>query len=130
MMSHLAAIAVVLAFIGPDMAGGFVCAESGNGCRGMARMACCAMAKMPGASPAARLCCETVCGESPGDVPTAQPPAGAQQLDFSQPATKIRVEPPDRLFATLLTVSVRSAESSLLYHDPPDLFLHHSSLLI
>lgn len=129
MLHRIAALLVVLAFIGPEVAGGFACAESG-GCHGMARMACCAMAKLPGASPAAVLCCQTVCGESTDDTPTAQPAAGAQQLDFSQPVTKVRVEPSDRLFAAQLVVSMRSAESSLLYHNPPDLYLHHSSFLI
>lgn len=130
MLHRLAALLIVLAFIGPEVAGGLVCAESGSGCHGMARMACCAMAKSPAASPAAMLCCQTVCGESTGDTPTAQPQAGAQQLDFSQPAAKIRVEPSDRLFAAQLTVSMRSTESALLYHNPPDLFLHHSTFLI
>jgi hypothetical protein len=130
MLHRLAALFIVLAFIGPEVASGFACAESSGGCHGMARMACCAMAKSPAASPAAMLCCETVCGESTGDTPTARPPSGAQQLDFSQPVTKVKVEPSDRLFAVQLAVSMRSAESSLLYHNPPDLYLHHSTFLI
>ncbi|HKQ05636.1 MAG TPA: hypothetical protein VJ464_10925 [Blastocatellia bacterium] len=129
MLHRLAALVIVLAFIGPELAGGLVCAES-SGCHGMARMACCAMAKSPAASPAAMLCCQTVCGESTDDTPTAQPQASAQQLDFSQPTVRVRVEPSDRLFAAQLAVSMRSAESALLYHDPPDLFLHHSTFLI
>ena len=130
MLNRLAAIVIVLAFIGPEMAGGFVCAEGSGGCHGMAKMVCCAMAKGPGASPAARLCCQTVCGESTDDSPTAQPPAGAQQLEFSQPAAEVRVTCPDGFFAAQVAVSMRSAASSLLYHNPPDLFLHHSSFLI
>lgn len=129
MLHRLAALLIVFAFIGPGVAGGSVCAESG-GCHGMARMTCCAVAKIPGASPAAMLCCLTVCGESPDDVPTAQPAVSAQQLDFTQPLAKVRFEPSDRLFAAQLAVSMRSTESSLLYHDPPDLYLHHSTFLI
>src|SRR5215475_3245784 len=98
MMHRFAALLIVLSFVGPEVVGGLACAESG-GCHGMARMACCAMAKMPGASPAAMLCCQTVCGESPNDTPTAQPATGAQQLDFSQPISKIKAEPAHRLFA-------------------------------
>lgn len=130
MLHRLAALLIVFAFIGPVVAGGLACAESGGGCHGMARMACCAMAKVPGASPAAMLCCQTVCGESTDDTPTAQPITDAQQLDFTQPVTKVKVEPSDRLFAAQLAVSMRSAESSLLYHDPPVLYLHHSTFLI
>ena len=129
MLHRLTALLIVFAFIGPVVAGGLACAESG-GCHGMARMACCAMAKVPGASPAAMLCCQTVCGESTDDTPTAQPNTGAQQLDFTQPVTKVKVELSDRLFAAQLAVSMRSAESSLLYHDPPVLYLHHSTFLI
>lgn len=130
MLNRLAALVIVLAFVGPDLAGGLVCAESGSGCHGMARMACCAMAKAPAASPAARLCCEMVCGESTGDMSIAQPPAGAQQLDFTQSVVKVRVEPLNRFFAAQFAVSMRSAESSLLYRNPPDLFLRHSTFLI
>ena len=129
MLKRLAATFVLLAFVGPVWAGGLVCAEGGY-CHGMARMACCAMAKSPAGSRAAMLCCWTVCSKSTDETPAAIPEAAAQSQDFSQAVASISFDPADRLFGALLAVSMRSADSSLLYQDPPDLYLQHSNFLI
>jgi len=127
MLKRLAALFLLLAFVGPMMAGGYACTASGE--RGSGEeMACCKQAQSPSGSSVAKLCCETVCGESTGGTPIT--PSGA----VPQPqAPALHVEVPNIASVNLLPavdLSARSANYSLLYHSPPDLYLHNSVFLI
>lgn len=136
---------MVLLFAGQSLAGGIVCGvdaissgfsrsdeaaypmQSTGGCD---EMACCAQGQAPTGSVVAMVCCEVVCGE----------PTGGAQFNFAPPAlapappvVTIRLVSLDALGeveASNAVLSARSAESSLLHHHLPDLFLSHSAFLI
>jgi hypothetical protein len=136
---------MILLFAGQSLAGGIVCGvdaisngfsrsdeaaypmQSTGGCD---EMACCAQGQAPTGSVVAMVCCEVVCGE----------PTGGAQFNFTPPAplpappvVTVRFVSLDALGeveASNAALSARSAESSLLRHHPPDLFLSHSAFLI
>jgi hypothetical protein len=127
MLKRLTTLFLVVAFAGPIMAGGYACASDGE--RGSAKeMACCKQAESPSGPAVAKMCCEMVCGESTGGTPIT--PSGAAP----QPqAPALHIEVPNIAAVDLLPtvdLSARSANDSLLYHSPPDLYLHNSAFLI
>lgn len=82
------------------------------------------------ASPAAKLCCETVCGKETSDVPSTPPAALAATLIPAVPVAEIRVELFDDVRATRVPVALKSVEASVAHQDPPELFLQKATFLI
>lgn len=127
MLKRLAAFSLVLLFAGNALAGAFAC---GQGDRSSAvEMACCVLAKSAGASPAAVMCCEVVCGESGGTSGTQSEDA----VRLRVPALPVAPHPAasfDQLLASSLRPLTRPADVSLLGPTPPDLYLQNSSFLI
>jgi hypothetical protein len=143
MLKRVAALLMALLFAGQAMAGGIVCGvdDIGNsfnhtdeaacptqGTGEYDEMACCARGKSPTGALAAMICCEVKCGES----------TGGAQFDFAPqpPIPEPRVV---SIRAVLLdaageaetaVVSIKSAAYKILHHDPPDLYLSNSTLLI
>jgi hypothetical protein len=143
MLKRVAALLMALLFAGQAMAGGIVCGvdDIGNsfdqtgetacptqGAGEYDEMACCARGKSPTGALAAMICCEVKCGES----------TGGAQFDFA-PQTLIPEPRVVSIRAVLLdaagkaetaVVSIKSAAYKILHHDPPDLYLSNSTLLI
>lgn len=145
MLKRIAALLMVLLFASQALAGGIACGIEAisNGLSHHDKvacsmqttgecdeMACCMQGKLPTGSVVAMVCCEVKCGESTSG---AQFNFAPQTLVLAPPVVTIRLVSLDTLGeveASATTVSVRSAESSLLHHDPPDLFLSNSTFLI
>lgn len=145
MLNRVAALLMVLLFAGQALAGGIACGvdalsngidqasetscsmQSADVCEDMA---CCLLGKSPTGSVVAMACCEIKCGESTsGALFDFTPLTPAITPSF----TAIRIVSLDASSETesaTANVSVKSAESNLLHHDPPDLFLSNSTFLI
>jgi hypothetical protein len=145
MSGRIAALIMVLVLSGQALAGGIACgvdALSNNlggktemscpmqGQDGCEAMACCTQGKSPTGSIVAMICCEVVCGEPTSGSQFNFTP---QTLVFARPILSYRAIEFD-LFGfdidSAFSVFLRSAESDLLSHDPPDLFLVNSTFLI
>ena len=126
---------MVLLFAGQALAGGIACGIEAisNGFDNTSKcddMACCALGKSPTGSMVAMICCEIKCGESTSGAQFNFTP---QTLTFASPVVIIRVVslvPLREVEAATASLSIRAAEHNLLHHDPPDLFLSHSTFLI
>jgi hypothetical protein len=145
MLKRVAALLMVLLFAGQALAGGIVCSIDAlsNGFDSTSEMscpmqgegdcenmACCAQGKSPTGAVVAMACCEIKCGESTSGALFNFTP---QTLAIAPSPTVIRIVSLDALSeaeSSAAAVSIRSAENNLLHHDPPDLFVSHSSFLI
>jgi hypothetical protein len=92
-------------------------------------MACCLLGKSPTGSILAMACCEIKCGESTSGALFDFTP---QTVAIAPSFTAIRIvsRGASSEAESAAAVSVKSAESNLLHHDPPDLFLSNSTFLI
>lgn len=93
-------------------------------------LACCTQGKSPTGSVVAMVCCEVACGESTSGSQFNFTP---QLLVLAPPVATYRAVTFDSLSsenASALSVFLGSAETALLAHDPPDLFLTNSTFLI
>ena len=144
MLKRVAALLMVLLFVGQALAGGIVCGIDAlsNGFDSASEMscpmqregdcdemACCALGQSPTGSIAAMVCCEILCGESTsGALFNFTPQTAAIAPSF----IVIRIISLDALSEaeSSAAVSIKSAENNLLHHDPPDIFVSHSSFLI
>jgi len=144
MLKRIAVLLMILLFAGQALAGGIVCGIDALGDLNRSNeetcqmekpdccddMACCMQGQSPTGSIVAMICCEVRCGES----------TGGAQFDFAPlnlaPAPPLIVVSPvsldalSEIAASLAAVSLRSAENSSHYHDPPSLFLQNSAFLI
>jgi hypothetical protein len=143
MLKRVAALLMVLLFVGQALAGGIVCGIDAlsngfdnagamscpmQGESDCDEMACCALGQSPTGSVVAMICCEVKCGESTGGAQFNFTP---QTLTLAPPVLIIRVVSLVALTAaSLSSLSIRSAENHLLHHHPPDLFLCNSAFLI
>ena len=135
MLRRVAALLMVLLFAGQALAGGIAYGIEAisNGFDNTSKcddMACCALGKSPTGSMVAMICCEIKCGESTSG---AQFNFAPQTLTLAPPLVVIRVVSlvaVSELETSPDAVSIRAAETHLLHHDPPDLFLSHSTFLI
>ena len=143
MLKRVAALILVLLFVGQALAGGIVCGvdaisnsishvdeaacpmQSMGECE---KMACCAQGKSPTGALAAMICCEVKCGESTSG---AQFNFAPQTLIPAPRVGAVRTILLDAMGkAETAVVSIRSAAYKLLHHDPPDLYLSNSTFLI
>jgi hypothetical protein len=90
---------------------------------------CCALAKAPVGAAAAKLCCETVCGEETNETPSTPPETLTSVLIAALPVAAVRVEPVDSLLGTALPVALKSVEASVTHQDPPALYLQNATFL-
>ncbi|MGE0129212.1 MAG: hypothetical protein AB7U82_14140 [Blastocatellales bacterium] len=143
MLKRVAALLMILLFAGQALAGGIVCGidaissrfsqvdEAACSMQSMGEcdeMACCLQGKSPTGSVVAMVCCEVKCGESTGG---AQLNFAPQSPALAPPVITIRLVSLESFNAeSSATVSFKWAESALLHHDPPDLFLSNSTFLI
>jgi hypothetical protein len=124
-MIRLVASTVLAVFVGLIVAGAFTC----DGKRD-APNCCCAQADSPMGSPAAKLCCETVCGKKTSDVPSTPPASMTATLIPALPIAEIRVEPFDAGVAAATPVALKSVERAVAHQDPPEVFLRKATFLI
>lgn len=145
MLKRVAALLMILLFAGQALAGGIVCGidaisnrfsqvdEAACSMQSMGEcdeMACCLQGKSPTGAVVAMICCEVKCGESTGGAQLGFAP---QTLTLALPIVTLRLvslEALGQIEASDSIVSVRSADNSLLHHEPPDLFLSNSTFLI
>src|SRR4030095_10135888 len=145
MLRRIAALVMVLIFSSQALARGIACGinalsrvlNNGNemacpmqGDGDCKDMACCMQGKSPTGSVVAMVCCEVICGESTGGSQFNFTP---QTLTFAPPVLRYRAVGSDSLSSdpdSAFSVFLRSAETDLLTHDPPDLFLVNSTFLI
>ena len=90
---------------------------------------CCALAKAPVGSAAAKLCCETVCGEESSDTPSTPPETLTSVLILALPIAAVRVEPVDEQLAAALPVTLKSVERAVAHQAPPALYLQNATFL-
>jgi len=128
MFNRLIALFIVLAFASQVLAGGFACGTDKH--NSPAEMACCAQAKSGTASPAAMICCETVCGESPNGTPGTHSDATVRPSVSAAPVALHPVAAINQLIASTVRPSTRPADALLLHYDPPALYLQNSAFLI
>lgn len=145
MLKRIAALLMVLLFVGQALEGGIVCgidaisngfshtSEASCSMQDMGdcdQMACCLQGKSPTGSVVAMICCEFRCGESTSG---AQFNFAPQTLTLAPSSVVIRLVSPESLSKVTdsgAAVLFNSAENKLLHHDPPDLFLSNSTFLI
>jgi hypothetical protein len=124
-MLRLVASTMLAVFAGLILAGAFTCDGKSD-----APNCCCALASSPVGSPAARLCCETVCGKKTSDVPSTPPSSITAALIPAVPVATIRVEALDALLAITVPVALKSVEESVAHQDPPEVYLRKATFLI
>ena len=126
MLKYLTTLLIIFVLAGQSLAGEFACDKSAN--HGAAEMACCKQAKSATGSPAAMLCCQTVCGEETSGPLGLQSEASTSQHPVPAPAIiadlVISSHP---IFAGCL---FSKSAGALLNPSPPALYLHNSSFLI
>jgi hypothetical protein len=145
MLRRVTALLMVFLLAGQALAGGIVCGidaiSNGFGSTDEAacsmqstgecdEMACCMQGKSPTGSVVAMICCEVKCGESTGGAQFNFPP---QPLALAPSVVTVRLISLDALNeveASNAIVSAKSAETDLLHHNAPDLFLSNSTFLI
>jgi hypothetical protein len=143
MLKRVAALLMVLLFAGQAMAGGIVCGvDTINKCFNHTNeaacptqsagecdeTACCARGKSPTGALAAMICCEVKCGESTGGALFDFAP---QTLIPAPRVIRLRTVSLDATgWAETAVVSIKTAAYKILHHDPPDLYLSNSTLLI
>ena len=127
MLRRLLPVFIILTFASQVLAGAVACTKGDHNTP--AEMACCAQAKTATASPAAVICCQTVCGE-----PTSGN-AGTQSENTVRPRVPVSTVAlhPVVTFSHVLPIAahVFNRRNALdLKYDPPALYLHNSSFLI
>lgn len=126
MLKQVFTFLMVVTFISQSLIGGFACSQDNQGEEG--QMACCVQGHSPSGSAVAMVCCQTACGESTSGAQIETPQL--QQLSLP-PATALRLPVFDvQALDDLVSVLSHQANASLLYQNPPDLFLLNSSFLI
>lgn len=91
-------------------------------------MACCAQGKSPIGSPAAKLCCDTTCGEHDGGDAGSQPENSRQ---VPSPNISFIIIPLSNWsFLEKLLVTSKFLESNFFYSQPTEIYLQNSAFLI
>jgi hypothetical protein len=137
MRARFASFFLLLIMTGQNLAGGFPhMSRNGSGCAdadpsavGACTMACCEQAKLPSASPASKICCETLCGKPTGESSGIIQPESARQV----PAPSVACSDLlllKRALEGVVSTSGKSSDRSLLHCDRPALYLHNSAFLI
>ena len=123
-MSRLVASAVLVAFASLLLAGTALCdgkTEISN--------CCCALAKAPLGAAAAKLCCETVCGEETNETPSTPAETLTSVIIPALPVAAVRVGSVGELLGTALPVARKAVESSVAHQNPPALYLQNATFL-
>jgi hypothetical protein len=145
MLIRISALLMVLLFAGQALADGIVCGidvigealtysdETAScpmkGAGDCDKMACCARGRAPTGSRGAMICCEVKCGESTGGAQLGFAPPAPTQAPPIIPIRHISSDPGSEAEISSL-ISFKSAGLEILDHDPPELFLQNSALLI
>ena len=126
MKKWLVTFLIVLVFGSQLMAGGCNQRDQ-NSADGMS---CCKEGKSLTSSPVAAACCETICGKSTNDV-GFEPTAYLQILALPVTTSpRVLFNLSESAASSVVSVSIRTMEDAVLHHNPPTLFLFHSTFLI
>ncbi len=117
----------VLVFASPSLAGGFACDPDRQDCPG--EMACCESGHSLVPSPAAAICCQTVCGEATSGA-AVEATLHEQILTPFAAISFIAAFDDSVTNASVVAVLLSTAANAVRHHDPPALFLINSTFLI
>ena len=118
----------VLVFASQSLAGGFACDQDSQNCSG--EMACCESGHSLAPSPAAAICCQTICGEATSG---AAAEATLHEQVLTPFAATSFITAFDNSVADAFAVTavlLSTAAQAVLHHDPPARFLINSTFLI